>query len=340
MSQLRERFRKFFPVAMAALLALPALLLLTSCHEQLAQAGKPKRTAARSQRPDAGSLSGELRLLRNSGQVSREGVQYIAQAGEAPQAGSGEPLINPGAAIRGLNGRLSTANAGQGLLAADSGSGPKAATTASKYYVDDAPQANKKLRNSQGLTSKLLTVAYSLTGRPHLDGGVTPENGFDDLGFVGYVYSKSGAAILPRDAKGVLSSGRAVTKESLRPGDVLVYRNPRNESRYLLGIYTGNGNFLLASSKQKLVSETAAFGIDYGPYFVGGRRYFEDPGAQPLPDSMKMAATNGAVKQALAQMGDSLPKASYKPAPKRKAPRKASRSRPRASGKSRGKSRR
>jgi hypothetical protein len=194
--------------------------------------------------------------------------------------------------------------------------------------VDDAPSANKKLKNSSGLTTKLLTIAYSLTGRPYLDGGITPENGFDDVGFVSYVYSRIGAAIFPKNAREILSSGVSVSKDSLRPGDLLVYRNPRNEKQYLLGIYTGNGNFLLSSSRLKLVSETAAFGIDYGPYFLGGRRYFDDSTASPLSDSMKMAATNGAVKQALASMGE-IPKVSYKAPVKKKVYKKSTKSKSR-----------
>ncbi|MDR2339115.1 MAG: C40 family peptidase [Deltaproteobacteria bacterium] len=354
MSIIRERLRQTLASAFVlALFSVPALFVLTSCHDTRSMAPKDRRATVQGPRQDANSLSGELRLLRSSGvatgqrenpaqysslsdpYLEKDAAPYLNE--ERSYAEDEATLINASAAVRGLNGKLTTAHAGQTLLA-DNGfkvRGPSSsatvATTASKYFTDDAPGTSKRLKTSKGLTSNLLTTAYSLTGRPYLDGGMTPENGFDDLGFVSYVYSKAGAAIFPKNAKGALSAGRPVTKEALRPGDVLVYRNPRNESQYLLGIYTGNGNFLLSSSRLKLVSETAAFGIDYGPYFVGGRRYFEDDAAAPLSDSMKMAATNGAVKQALANLGP-IPKTTYKATTKRKSSKKGSKSR---SGRSR-----
>jgi cell wall-associated NlpC family hydrolase len=93
----------------------------------------------------------------------------------------------------------------------------------------------------------------------------------------------------------------------LRPGDILAYRPPK-VGDYLVGIYTGNGNFILASQGLKVVTETAAFGSDYGPWFVGGRRYVDDPSAAPLPDEIKTDVANRAVKLALLAMGDNIPR--------------------------------
>jgi cell wall-associated NlpC family hydrolase len=354
MSIFRELLNKPFPPsAFLAILAVPALLLLPSCHDSLSQAGKDRRTAAQARQQDKNSFSGELRQLRGSDVAPAEaaapsGVQYSSLADPYIGPGQGQwtnedksfeedeaALINRRAAARGLNGSLSTKNAGQTLLK-DNGLGgggssiEPAASTASRYYSDDAPSSTKRLKSTAGLTARVLTTAYTMTGRPYLDGGMTPENGFDDMGFVAYVYSKAGAAVFAKNIKSILAGGKSVSKDQLKPGDILVYRNPRNESQYMLGIYTGNGNFLLSSSRLKHVSETAAFGIDYGPYFVGGRRYFEDPQAAPLSDSMKMAATNGAVKQALASMGD-VPKPSYKAASKKRSYKKSSKSRTKSS---------
>ncbi|MDR2405264.1 MAG: C40 family peptidase [Deltaproteobacteria bacterium] len=339
MSIYREFFTKLLtPVNILVFISISAIFTLTACHENMAKRSVDTRTnTVQAPQQDRNSLSGELSLLRSSSVIPRNQEeatprQYTSlsdpylEAERPPYLNEEksfeedeETLINPKVAARGLNGTLSTRNAGQSLLK-ETGYSSKSsavASTSSKYYRDDAPSTSKRLKSANGLTTNLLTTAYSLTGRPYLDGGMTPENGFDDIGFVSYVYSSVGASIFPKNAKSILSSGTSVSKESLRPGDILVYRNPRNESQYLLGIYTGNGNFLLSSSRLKFVSETAAFGIDYGPYFVGGRRYFEDASAAPLSDSMKMAATNGAVKQALASMGN-IPKASYKAPVKKK----------------------
>jgi cell wall-associated NlpC family hydrolase len=238
---------------------------------------------------------------------------------------SAEPLIDAPGASRGLDGNLSTRVAGQTLLA-NYGLGSKSRvaaptrTVSATVLTDDAPASTRGLKSGQGFTNRLLTLAYSLTGRPYRAGGASPEAGFDNAGYVSYILSQSGVRLSDRNSRGALAAGKPVSRQDLRPGDVLVYQDPRVEGQYMLGVYTGNGNFLLASPRLNLVAETAAFGVDYGPYFIGGRRYVDDPAAAPLSEAAKMAATNGAVKQALSAMGDSLPSmASTYGSPKKKA---------------------
>jgi hypothetical protein len=88
-----------------------------------------------------------------------------------------------------------------------------------------------------------------------------------------------------------------------------------------VGIYSGQGNFLHASPKAGVVTETDAFGPQYAPYFLNGRRFFDDPGAAPLSDNQKMAATSTAVKLALTELGpnDKVVKPTYRPTPRAKA---------------------
>jgi hypothetical protein len=237
-----------------------------------------------------------------------------------------EQLIDPAGAVRGLGGRLWTGMAGESLLANYSRSKSQTLQVrdvTSLVYYDDAPASTRSLRTQDGISTLVLETAYSLTGRPFKTGAASPTDGFDNTTFVNYVYSQSGFKLSQKGPKEIVGSGKAITKDELRPGDLLVYHDPKNQSQYLLGIYSGNGNFLLASSRLGLVTETAAFGIDYGPYFVGGRRFYDDPSAQPLPEAMKMAVTNGAVKLALSELDDRpsvAPKAA--PAKKKKSPAK------------------
>ncbi|MDR2352720.1 MAG: C40 family peptidase [Deltaproteobacteria bacterium] len=279
--------------------------------------------------PNLGSPNSNLEHLS---QVAALDDTYLAPADqntrELVSTDKPERSINPSAAVRGLNGRLTTEFAGQSLLTSYGiGTGYRfsgslqSRNIASLVYVDDAPSSSRSLKTSNGLTSRLLTLAYSQTGKQYAPKGISPETGFDNTGFVSYIYSQAGIRFTKKTVKDILASGKSVTRNDLRPGDLLVYQNPRGqEDKYILGIYTGNGNFLLASTRLNLVTETAAFGTDYGPYFMGGRRYFDDLQAAPLSESDKMVATNGAVKQALSDMGDSLPTltAAYKSTPKKK----------------------
>ena len=207
---------------------------------------------------------------------------------------------------KGLNGQLATCRAGENILFAN-GYGNETAvgfqvvnTMSSADFEEPAIDANVPLKLKSGTSSKILFAAYELTGRPYRTGGID-QNGFDSAGYVKWVYSRSGVSINKDIAKQV-AGGKAVAKEELRPGDLLVYRLPGGAG-YHVGIYSGQGNFLHASPQTKSVTEVAAFGPQFSPYFVGGRRYFDDPKASPLSDQEKMAATSAAVKVALAELG-------------------------------------
>jgi hypothetical protein len=173
---------------------------------------------------------------------------------------------------------------------------------------DNAPRSNRFLRMGQGVTNRLLVSAYSQTGRPYQSGGKSPKTGFDDAGFTAWLFGQEGIR-LPSQAKDQVAAGHAVAKDELRPGDLLVYKMPKG-SGFTVGLYSGNGNFILASQRHKGITEAAAFDTEYGPYFIGGRRFLDDPKASPLSDEVKTQATNGAVKLALSELGDNIPKPS------------------------------
>jgi cell wall-associated NlpC family hydrolase len=257
------------------------------------------------------------------------GASYAAYAG-------GTQLIDPGNAVSGLSGSLWTSRAGESL-ASGARSGPVAVNASARIkpselstltYRDNAPGSAKSPRSGKGLTPKLLTSAFALAGTPFRQGQNSPKAGFDNAGYVGYVYSQAGVR-LPRgrSAAELVAAGKPVSKDELRPGDMVVYNDPKNGNGYLVGVYSGSGNFLLASPRLNVVTETAAFGTDYGPYFVGGRRLYDDPNAAPLSDGEKMSVTNGAVMTALSQLGD-IPRmqGSSSPSSYKKAKGKSSRS--------------
>ncbi|MDR3203323.1 MAG: C40 family peptidase [Deltaproteobacteria bacterium] len=220
-------------------------------------------------------------------------------------------LIVPAECASGFNGPLQIGRVGLLLI---EGRRPSLAVSRSSVnsnlqgsnLVDNAPSSQKAAKGGKKITDQLLTDAYALTGRPYRVGGRDPQHGFDDSGFVNWLYGRQGLKI-PASSAEQVAKGQKVTKESLRPGDILVYKTPKS-SDFLVGVYTGSGNFIFASSKRQVVTETAAFGSDYGPYFLGGRRYFDDPSAAPLSEELKTAAANGAVKSALLAMGDNIPK--------------------------------
>ena len=173
-----------------------------------------------------------------------------------------------------------------------------------------------RFRHQGDRTTKLLTAAYEQTGRHYRTGGLNPGSGFDAAGYTHWVFSREGMH-LPKTPYGLAKAGVVVTRENLRPGDVLIYQNPTDKvNGWHVGIYSGQGNFLHASPKAGVVTETDAFGPQYAPFFLGGRRFFDDPEAAPLSDTQKMAATSTAVKLALTELGPNDKVAKPKPRPK------------------------
>lgn len=208
---------------------------------------------------------------------------------------------------KGLDGSFSTARAGQTLLADNGLARPvngamSLPTPEPGDYVEPAPSATTSLQVKANATAGLLMTAYGQTGRPYKNGGLNPASGFDAAGFTRWVYGQRGIT-LPKTAARQAVGGRQIAKEDVRPGDLLVYRDPAAQGSFHVGIYTGKGNFLHAAAKSGVVTETDAFGPQFSPYFVEARRYYDDPKAAPLSDSEKMTAASSAVKTALSELG-------------------------------------
>jgi cell wall-associated NlpC family hydrolase len=209
-------------------------------------------------------------------------------------------------------------------MAAPSAGTPEAAVMVNAVNIP----APKRVAGSSR-TESLLMAAYGQAGRRYTSGGQDPQSGFDASGFTRWVYAQGGFN-LPRNIQTQIGGGRQVERGDLRPGDLLAYRLPGGEAGgYHVGVYTGHGNFLHACAGTGVVTETAAFGPQYAPYFLGGRRYYDDPEAGPLSDVQKMSATSSAVKLALSELGpdDTLQRNTAKkkaPAKKRKPRRKGS----------------
>lgn len=89
--------------------------------------------------------------------------------------------------------------------------------------------------------------ALSLTGIKYKYGGNSPETGFDCSGFVRYVFQQAANLTLPHSARAISQLGQVVSKEELRPGD-LVFFNTLKSAFSHVGIYLGNNRFIHSPS--------------------------------------------------------------------------------------------
>lgn len=123
----------------------------------------------------------------------------------------------------------------------------------SKKAIDDIKKQLNALRISRGSTSgfsDVISYIFSnnadgkprFIGTPYVWGGTTPYNystrtgGFDCSGFVQYVYRQFGVN-LPRTTYDQINSGVAVSRDNLRPGDLILFGTWSNPHH--IGIYYG-----------------------------------------------------------------------------------------------------
>ncbi|MBT2292266.1 C40 family peptidase [Paenibacillus albidus] len=100
---------------------------------------------------------------------------------------------------------------------------------------------------SASADSKMDTVITKTLGTSYKMGGTTL-NGFDCSGFTNYVFKSLGIS-LPRTSKAQFHVGTAVSRNNMRPGD-LVFFNTTGRGVSHVGIFVGNGRFAQSSSSR------------------------------------------------------------------------------------------
>jgi len=126
-------------------------------------------------------------------------------------------------------------------------------------------------KTSNPTRSTLMSRANSQRGTPYrygTSGGGT----FDCSGFTSAMYRKVGIR-LPRTAAEQFGVGQHIAKTSLTKGDLVFFRNTAGRRGVShVGIYSGNGMFIHASSRGNAVRiDTLSSGY-YASHFAGGRR--------------------------------------------------------------------
>jgi len=124
-----------------------------------------------------------------------------------------------------------------------------------------------------GMTDRIqgvLSKAMTLLGTPYRWGGESESGGFDCSGLVGYVYRSVLGMDLPRVSRQMAQSGEQVERTALAPGD-LVFFGLRGRVNHV-GIYVGEGRFLHAPSRGKVVRVDNLANAYWAGRFMQGRR--------------------------------------------------------------------
>ncbi|MBV1817213.1 C40 family peptidase [Bacteroidales bacterium MSK.15.36] len=107
-------------------------------------------------------------------------------------------------------------------------------------------------------------------GKPYVWGASGPSS-FDCSGFTSYVYKNFGI-YLDHYTGSQYSVGKPVNKSELVPGDLVFFNTTGNISH--VGIYTGGGQFIHASSGSGKVTVSNLSGSYYVSRYAGARRMF------------------------------------------------------------------
>lgn len=131
------------------------------------------------------------------------------------------------------------------------------------------PQSFRPLQAVSGTGAGIVATAKTQLGRPYVYGGNSPSKGFDCSGLVYWACASNGINV-PRVSSDQAKAGDRVSRNALRPGDIVVFRIPR--SGYHTGIYIGQDKFI-HSPRPRAKVRIESLSVDYWKkYFVTARR--------------------------------------------------------------------
>lgn len=102
-----------------------------------------------------------------------------------------------------------------------------------------------------GNVQAVLDFARAQIGKPYIWGGTGP-NGYDCSGLVQAAWAQGGVN-LPRTTYDQVNAGTPVSRDQVRPGDLLFFYSASAPSH--VGIYSGNGNMIHGSNPSKPLEE-------------------------------------------------------------------------------------
>jgi peptidoglycan endopeptidase LytE len=119
----------------------------------------------------------------------------------------------------------------------------------------------------------LVTTALALRGTPYRNGGSDP-SGFDCSGFVQWVFARH-ARPLPRETQDQYRTGRAISFDTIQPGDLVFFETVARGASHV-GVAIGGDQFVHAPSSNGVVRVERLTASYWSARFLGARRIVDD----------------------------------------------------------------
>ena len=138
-------------------------------------------------------------------------------------------------------------------------------------YVQPVYNSNVSDVGPSAYGNDVVSIAYSLVGRPYVSGGNGPYS-FDCSGFVQYVYSQVGVG-LSRSTYTQANDGVSVSYENAQPGDIILWGYSSGSVTHST-LYVGNGTMIHAANPSTgvIISNVAGWLRGSGTHIVAVRR--------------------------------------------------------------------
>ncbi len=121
----------------------------------------------------------------------------------------------------------------------------------------------------------VVQTARGQIGAPYVYGGDSPDEGFDCSGLVYWVYRQNGVEV-PRVSGDQYRVGKPVTREELKPGDMVFFKLPGKGSSLHAAIYSGQETFIHSPKAGSSVREEPLEARYWLGHYLGARRVVQD----------------------------------------------------------------
>lgn len=118
--------------------------------------------------------------------------------------------------------------------------------------------------------TQIVNEAKKYLGIPYVYGGTSP-SGFDCSGLVYYVLRTLGFSPY-RTPESQYNQGTYVSKNNLKPGDIVFFANTGGTGITHVGIYAGNGQFIHSPNSRSTVSYASLTSGYWSDHYYGARR--------------------------------------------------------------------